>query len=65
MGFNDGESLEDRDFRARDILVRLINKQPEMKAEHVRALAFDRPGVHNACLILFAKDLEEDRTRNY
>ena len=64
FGFNDGDSAEGRDFRARDILVRLLNEQPESKATRTRAVAFDRPGCHNACLILLAKDvpglLDED-----
>lgn len=54
-GFGDGGMLEQRDFTARDNLVRSLNEQPEMKAASIRALPFDRDGVHNSCLIIFAK----------
>ena len=52
FGFNDGESLEDRDFKARDLLVKLINKQMPPTA---RAIPFDRAGCHNACLVLLVE----------
>jgi len=57
FGFSHGEQLEHRDFAARDALVRLLNKQPEMKTAGVRALAFDRPGMHNPCQILLAPEV--------
>ena len=58
FGFGDGASTEDRDFRARDILIRTLNQQPEMKAAGVRTVAYDRPGVHNGCMILVGKNIE-------
>ncbi len=51
-GFNDGESIEQRDFDAREILISKLNGLPEFKASNVRAVAYDRPGVHNPCLII-------------
>jgi len=52
-GFSGGESLEGRDFRARDKLVELFNENQGFKDNQYRAVPFDRPGMHNACLILF------------
>lgn len=56
-GFGDGDALEGRDFRTRDILVRLLNKRPEIKAARIRAIPYDRPGLHNACMIILAQDV--------
>ena len=50
-GFSDGEAVEDRDFLARDELVKLLNASTVL--QEYRAVAYDRPGMHNACLILF------------
>ena len=50
FGFNDGESVEDRDFRARRCLVKLLNALPEF--EVIRAIEYDRGGAHNPCMII-------------
>ena len=50
-GFTDGETLEERDFLAREYLIKSLNKVLKNQV----AVPFDRPGVHNACLILFLK----------
>ena len=57
-GFCDGETLEDRDFRARGHLVRMFNKHPAMKKARVRAIEYDRPGVHNSCLAILLPNPE-------
>ncbi len=54
-GFNDGASTEERDWRVRDILVRMLNERQEMTDAGVRAEAYDRPGLHNGCLIVLVK----------
>ncbi len=51
-GFSDGNSVEQRDFDARAIIISKLNDLPEFKASNVRAVAYDRPGVHNPCLII-------------
>lgn len=51
-GFNDGEALEDRDFAARDYLIELLNDLSVFKTRGVRAVGYDRPGFHNACLVI-------------
>ena len=57
-GFGDGNRLECCDEVARDVLVRLLNEHPEMVAAGIRTEAFDRPGVHNSCLILLYRGQE-------
>ncbi len=57
-GFAEGGQLEDRDFDARKVLVKLLNEQPEMKEAKLRALEFDRTGVHNSCLIVISPAVE-------
>ena len=47
-GFGDGEQTEGRDFNARDNLVKLLNARLKDKV----AFAYDRPGCHNACLVI-------------
>lgn len=56
-GFHEGADLEDVDWRARDILVGLLNERTEMKAAGVRAIPYDRPGLHNGCLIVLLQDV--------
>lgn len=51
-GFSDGNSVEQRDFDARATIISKLNGLPEFKASNVRAVAYDRPGVHNPCLII-------------
>jgi len=51
-GFHDGNSVEQRDFEARAIIISKLNGLQEFKASNVRAVAYDRPGVHNPCLIV-------------
>jgi hypothetical protein len=50
-GFNDGEATEGRDFRARTEICKRLNELPEMMQAKIRAVEFDRPGMHNGCLI--------------
>lgn len=68
-GFSDGAGLEGRDYRARDILIKLLNEQPEVKSAGIRAIAYDRPGMHNSCLILLWQDTpgksDEDLVKEY
>ncbi len=51
-GFSDGNGVEQRDFEARAIIISKLNGLPEFKGSNVRAVAYDRPGVHNPCLII-------------
>jgi len=51
-GFNDGGSIERRDYEARALIVTELNDTTGVKAARIRAVEYDRPGMHNACLIL-------------
>lgn len=47
-GFGGGDLSEVRDFNARDLIV---NKLNELLKKYV-AISYDRPGMHNSCLIV-------------
>jgi hypothetical protein len=51
-GFRDGASVEPRDFEARAKLAEMLNDQEAMKTAGLRALEYDRPGLHNPCLLV-------------
>ena len=54
-GFRDGASVEPRDFDARSTLVEVLNDHAAMKAAGLQALEYDRPGLHNPCLVVVVK----------
>jgi len=54
-GFRDGASVEPRDFEARSTLVAVLNDHAAMKAAGLQALEYDRPGLHNPCLVVVVK----------
>ena len=54
-GFSDGASVEQRDFEARAKLVEMLNDHEVMKSAGLRALEYDRPGLHNPCLVVVVK----------
>lgn len=49
-GFNDGAGLEDRDFGARSMLVRNLNKA--LKPHKITVVEFDRSCCHNSCMVV-------------
>jgi hypothetical protein len=58
-GFSDGAAVDARDFEARSVLVGLLNKHPAMKSARLRALEYDRPGLHNPCLVIVVTEQGE------
>ena len=54
-GFSDGASVERRDFEARARLVEMLNDHKVMKSAGLRALEYDRPSLHNPCLVVVVK----------
>src|SRR6266478_9550208 len=54
-GLRDGASVERRDFQARSSLVEVLNDHAAMKAAGLQALEYDRPGLHNPCLLVLVK----------
>lgn len=59
-GFSDGEAVPDGSEVYRAVYIRAVNALAAQLGSGVRAVAYDRPGVHNWCLILFYRvcDLE-------
>jgi len=57
-GFSDGSTSEERDFQARTKIVQKLNKTNAFKSAKVRAIEYDRPGVHNSCLIVLLLNLQ-------
>lgn len=59
-GFADGEAVPDGAEVYRAVYIRAVNVLAEQLGSGVRAVAYDRPGVHNWCLVLFHRfsDLE-------
>lgn len=58
-GFSEGARADDTDFQARKHLCGLLNKRPEFQAAKVRAIEFNRPGMHNPCLIVLLPALSD------
>jgi hypothetical protein len=56
FGFQDGAGVEDTDFRARAVLVKKLNDHPVMQKAKITAVEYDRPGMHNPCMILLFKN---------
>ncbi len=54
-GFSDGEGVEQRDFEARARLIEILNDHEAMKAAGLHLLEYDRPGLHNPCLVVVVK----------
>jgi hypothetical protein len=54
-GFRDGASVEPRDFEARSTLVAVLNGHAAIKAAGLQAVEYDRPGLHNPCMLVVVK----------
>jgi hypothetical protein len=54
-GFSDGEATPEGVEVYREVDVHAVNRLAEQMDSQVRAVAYDRPGVHNWCLILFGR----------
>ncbi len=52
-GFSDGESVPEGADVYREVYIRAINRLAEQRGSTVRAVAYDRPGMHNWCLVTF------------
>lgn len=51
-GFEDGATTDAVDFHARSHIVEALNTHPAMIAAKRTAIEWDRPGMHNGCMIL-------------
>lgn len=61
FGFNDGASSEPRDFIVRDLLVDRFNAE---STKYV-AVAYDRDGFHNGCMIVFFERIADWSGKDY
>src|SRR4051794_25024654 len=59
-GFADGEAIPEGVDVFRAVYIRAVNVLAAQLGSTVRAVVYDRPGIHNSCLILFYRvsDLE-------
>ena len=51
-GFGDGGSVPPDAFDCREVYVRVLNALLERHQSAVRVVAYNRPGMHNSCMIL-------------
>lgn len=58
-GFNEGASAESRDYEARSLIVAELNEMTGVKAAKIRMVEYDRPGLHNSCLILILPNTKD------
>lgn len=58
-GFEEGAVLEARDLEARSKLVGMLNESPALQTARLRAVEYDRPGLHNCCMIVVLPASEE------
>lgn len=63
-GFSDGASVEPRDFAARAKLVEMLNDHEVMKTAGLRALEYNRPGLHNPCLLVLVEGRAKSNTES-
>jgi hypothetical protein len=57
-GFGGGESVPPDAYESREVYVRTMNRLLELHESGVRLIAYDRPGMHNECLILKVTSIE-------
>lgn len=55
FGFGDGEQVPDGAAAYRAVYVATVNRLAEQLGSGLRAVAWDRPGLHNWCLIVFRR----------
>jgi len=51
-GFSEGLLVEEADYQVRDLICQKLNEHPAIRAGNSRAVPWNRPGVHNSCMIL-------------
>lgn len=59
FGFDDGDDVPVEAWDLRDLYVRFMNDLAVKRGSAVRAYAYDHPGLHNTCQILY-RDLAGD-----
>lgn len=66
-GFNDGNAIPEGVEDYRTVYICAVNRLAEQLNSKVRAVAYNRPGLHNYCLIIFYKvtDLQHISVEQY
>lgn len=66
-GFSDGDAIPTGIEAYRTVYIRAVNRLAEQLDSQVRAVAFNRAGLHNFCLILFHRvdDLKDIPVKQY
>ena len=66
-GFSDGEAIPAGIEDYRTVYIRAVNRLAEQLDSQVRAVAFNRAGLHNFCLVLFHRvdDLKDIPVEQY
>ncbi len=54
FGFSYGDAVPPDAEARRTVYVKTINRIAELRGSAVRAVAYDRPGMHNWCMICYA-----------
>ena len=55
-GFSDGDNIPAGAFDIRDEIVKRANARLEKNNQSVRLVTYDRPGLHNACMVHWDTD---------
>ena len=61
-GFGDGDHLPPDCWETRTAMVRLINAAAEQLGSDRRVAEYDRPGMHNSCMVLIVPKEPDDET---
>lgn len=51
-GFSDGEDVPSNAWSARTLYITALNHVAKERGSNVRVVAYDRPGMHNPCLMI-------------
>lgn len=51
-GFGDGDNVSNSHFNIRSVYITTLNHLANKLGSNVRAVAWDRPGMHNPCMIV-------------
>lgn len=55
-GFQDGENIPTGIEKYRSVYIQAINKLAKKHNSAIRLIAYDRPGMHNWCMVLFVPE---------
>jgi hypothetical protein len=67
FGFSDGSAIPSDAYEHRSVYIQVINKLAEKYGSKLRAIAYNRPGFHNSCMVLFytLEDIQAAEITNF